>query len=97
MPRRISKGGGAGKGFVFWLIVLVVGALIGSIMAEIIGLFFQEEDSLIHKFFIAGLNPGFGPKELDLYVFDCTLGFHFKVNLLTLMGFIGAIYLGRLI
>ncbi|NOX97955.1 MAG: DUF4321 domain-containing protein [Nitrospirae bacterium] len=98
MPRRRkTRRERAGKGIGFWLLVLIIGALIGSITAEIIGLFFQDKASLIHKFFIAGISPGFDPRFINLYVLDFTFGFHIKVNLLTLMGFIGAIYLGRLL
>ncbi len=96
LRRRIGREG-VGKGIGFWLLVLIIGALIGSIVAEIVGLFFQDETSIIHKFFIAGLNLGFEPRPINLYVLDFTFGFHLKLNLLTLMGFLGAIYLGRLL
>ena len=97
MPRRKIRREGRGKGIGFWLLILIIGALIGSIAAEIIGLFFHNEASLIHKLFIAGINPGFEPRLINLYVLDFTFGFHLKLNLLTGMGFIGAIYLGRLL
>lgn len=97
MPRRRARREGAGKGIGFWLLVLIIGALIGSIVAEMIGLFFQDKASLIHRFFIAGISPGFEARFINLYVLDFTFGFHLKLNLLTLMGLIGAIYLGRLL
>ena len=97
MPRRRTRKGGAGKGIGFWLLVLIIGALIGGIVAEIIGLFYQDEVSLIHQLFIAGIELGFDPRPINLYVLDFTFGFHARVNLLTLMGAIGAIYLGRLL
>jgi len=44
MPRRRkARRERAGKGIGFWLLVLIIGALIGSIVAEIIGLFFQDK------------------------------------------------------
>ncbi len=86
-----------GKRLGFWLLVLIIGALIGSIIAEIIGLFFQDEASLIHQLFIAGIELGFDPRHINLYILDFTFGLRVTVNLLTLMGFIGAIYLGRLL
>lgn len=97
MPRRRARRKGGGKGIGFWLLVLIIGALIGSITAEIIGLFFQDEASLIHRFFIAGVRLGFEPRLINLYVLEFTFGFYVKVSLLTLMGLIGAIYLGRLL
>ena len=97
MPRRRTRREGSGKGIGFWLLILIIGALIGSVMAQIIGLFFHDQASLMHKFFIAGINLGFEPRLINLYVFDFTFGFHIKFNLLTLLGFIGAIYLGRVL
>lgn len=94
MVRRKSA---TGKGLGFWLLILIVGALIGSITGEIIGLYFQDEASIIHKLFIAGINPGFDARTINFYVLDFAVGFHVKFNVLTLMGFIGAIYLGRLL
>ncbi|MCD5397835.1 DUF4321 domain-containing protein [candidate division NPL-UPA2 bacterium] len=97
MARRRIRKGGAGKKFGFWLLVLIIGALIGSIVAEIIGLFFQDEASLIHQLFIAGVELGFDPQHINLYILDFTFGLRATVNLLTFMGLIGAIYLGRLL
>ncbi|MCD5401791.1 DUF4321 domain-containing protein [candidate division NPL-UPA2 bacterium] len=97
MLMRRTRRERAGKGIGFWLLVLIIGALIGSIVAEIIGLFFQDETSLIHRLFIAGFSPGFEPREINLYVLNFTFGFRIKLNLLTLIGAIGAIYLGRIL
>jgi hypothetical protein len=97
MPRRRTRREGSGKGIGFWLLILIIGALIGSVVAQIIGLFFHDQASLIYKFFIAGTNLGFEPRLINLYVFDFTFGFHLKLNLFTLLGFIGAIYLGRVL
>lgn len=97
MPRRRTRSAGGRKGIGFWLLILIVGALIGGIVAEIIGLYFQDEASLIHRLFIAGIELGFDPRPIDLYVLDFTFGLRLTVNLLTLMGLIGAIYLGRLL
>ncbi len=97
MSKRRTRSVRGRKGIGFWLLVLIVGALIGGIVAEIIGLFFQDQASLIHQLFIAGIELGFDPRPINLYVLDFTFGLSVTVNLLTLMGLIGAIYLGRIL
>ncbi|MCD5390910.1 DUF4321 domain-containing protein [candidate division NPL-UPA2 bacterium] len=95
MPKR-RRGKGKG-GIGFWLLVLIIGALIGSIAGEIIGLFFQDEASIFHKLFVAGIRPGFEPRHFNLYILDFTIGFHIKLSVTTLIGLIAAIYLGKLL
>lgn len=83
------------KGIEFWLLVLIIGALIGSIVAEIIGLFYTNADSFLHKLFVAGLQLGFQPKTFHLYILDFTVGLHIKLTVTTLIGLMVAVYLGK--
>ncbi len=92
----VKKRRGERKAIGFWLLVLIIGALIGSIVGEIIGLFFHDEDSFLHKPFVAGIRPGFEPKTFNLYILDFTIGFHIKLSITTLAGLIVAVYLGKL-
>lgn len=54
-------------------------------MSQVIGLFFTE-GSTAHQLFVQYLSFGFGPTDVNLLVFDVTLGLHIHVNLMSAFG-----------
>ena len=68
----------------FFLAVIVIGGLVGSIVGEIFGLLLPT--GVIHNIFVKGLNMQLGPATLNLVVFSITLGFGLKLNFCGLLG-----------
>lgn len=66
-------------------LIFFLGILVGSVVSQAVGLFLPEEGTA-HQLFVQYLSFGFGPVDLNLIVFDITLGFHVHVNLLSVIG-----------
>lgn len=66
-------------------LIFFLGILVGSVISQAVGLFLPE-GSTAHQLFVQYLSFGFGPVDLNLIVFDITLGFHIHVNLLSVIG-----------
>lgn len=78
---------GEGKSRWVYVIILVVGALLGTVLGEAIGAFWKEGP--IHDFFVRGINPGLNPPPtLDLKVITVTFGFTIKLNVASVIGMI---------
>lgn len=54
-------------------------------LSQAIGLFL-EEGSTAHQLFVAYQEFGFGPMPVDLVVFEITLGFQARANLMSVIG-----------
>jgi hypothetical protein len=66
-------------------VVMLFGALIGSVLGEVLGLL--APGGLIEKVFTRSITFGLDPPgTLNLRVFTFTLGFFFRLNLLSLLG-----------
>ncbi|MFH1783288.1 MAG: DUF4321 domain-containing protein [bacterium] len=72
---------------------IVFGALIGSVMGEIFGVFFQQGG--MRTILSEGVFLGFDPMSINLQVIILTLGFSFKFNLLSAIGVILGVYAYR--
>jgi uncharacterized membrane protein len=77
----------------FWLLALTIGALIGTTAAEIIGIFYTNEASIIHRLFIAGITPELTPRLINLHIFSFTFGISTRLTLSTLVGALIALYI----
>lgn len=86
MGEQIAK-----KGVLFFIIIIILGALLGGVMGEILGLIIKE--GMLHKILVTGLHPALKPVTLDLAVLNITFGIGMKLNLLSVFGIIGAIWL----
>ncbi|MCK4271567.1 DUF4321 domain-containing protein [bacterium] len=75
------------------LLILILGALIGSTFGEVIGLLLP--DGVVKDFFLKSIAPGFSPATLDLIVFSITLGFTIKLNIISILGIALAAYILR--
>ena len=75
------------------ILILVLGALIGSALGEIIGLVLPE--GVVKQFFIKSVTGTAGPATLNVVVFSFTIGFSIKLNVIGVVGIIIAAYLVR--
>ena len=75
------------RGFWFFLGLLLVSAIIGSAVGEIIGLLLPA-DSFARQFFTVTAAPFFGPAEFDLILAKITFGAALNLNLTALLGMI---------
>lgn len=78
-------------GFIFMVILL--GALAGSAVGEILGLVLP--DGVVKDFFIRSASFGIGPTLVNLVVLSFTFGFTIKVNFIGVFGMILFAYLLR--
>ena len=78
------------RGFWFFLGLLLVSAIIGSAVGEIIGLLLPV-DSFARQFFTVGTAPFYGPAEFDLILAKITFGAALNFNLTALFAMIIAV------
>jgi len=78
----------------FYVVVLMVGALMGSVLGEVIGVYAQA--GLLHDVFVKGVDFGLSqPLTLDFKVLNLTLGASVKLNLASVVGMVIAALLVR--
>ena len=77
------------RGFWFFLGLLLVSAVIGSAIGEIVGLLLPV-DSFARQFFTVMTTPSFGPAEFNLILAKITFGVALHLNLMALLGMITA-------
>ena len=71
---------------------ILIGGLLGGMLGEILTVFSPSEQ--IQTIFARSLSPGINPPlTVDLVLIKVTLGFLFKINLLTILGIFLGIYL----
>lgn len=82
----MKKSGWTLLGFIF------IGGLLGGMLGEILTVFSPSEQ--IQTIFAKSVSPGIDPPlTVNLVLIKVTLGFLFKINLLTILGILLGIYL----
>lgn len=67
------------------LVILILGALIGTVIGEVIAT--MAPGGTLEKVFSKGINPGLSPPAtLDLKVLNISFGFTVKINFSSLLG-----------
>lgn len=85
MPKRLDS-------VVTLLVIVVLGALIGSVIGEVIATL--SPGGFLEKVFSKGVNPGISPPAvLDLKVVSLAFGFTIKINLASLLGVVLALFI----
>lgn len=79
------------KSFAYIVFILLLGALIGSALGEIIA--FIIPGGVVKDFFLKSVSPGFGPATLNLILISVTLGFSVKINIVGVIGIFIAAYI----
>ncbi len=82
---------GTNKGIPFFIVIVLLGAILGGVLGEILGLIVTE--GILNKLLVTGLSLSLTPSTLDLAVLNFTFGMGMKLNLLSVFGVIGAIWL----
>lgn len=82
----MKKSGWTLLGFIF------IGGLLGGLLGEILTVFSPSEpiQTIFARSLSAGVDP---PLTVDLVLLKVTLGFLFKINLLTILGVLLGVYL----
>jgi hypothetical protein len=81
------------KSIAYFLLVIIVGALIGTVLGEIIG--FVIPDGVVKDFFLKSAIASLGPGTLNIIVMTITLGFSIKLNITGVIGILLAAYAFR--
>jgi uncharacterized membrane protein len=81
------------KSFGYFLLVIIVGALIGTVLGEIIA--FVIPDGVVKDFFLKSATASLGPGTLNIIVMSFTLGFSIKLNITGVIGILVAAYAFR--
>ena len=81
------------KSTVWFVVIVVVGALIGTFLGKFIGLIVPA--GAIRDMFATEISAGLKPTTLDLRVIDLTFGCLFKLNVMSVLGIVGAALLFR--
>ena len=77
----------------FIIFVIVMGALIGSALGEILA--FVMPVGVVKDFFLKSITASIGPGTLDLILFKITLGFALKLNITGVIGILISAYILR--
>lgn len=75
------------------VLVIVLGAMIGTLFGKLIGLILPE--GVVREFFLNEASFAVGPANFDAGLFGITLGFKITLNIVGLLGVGLAIYLLR--
>jgi hypothetical protein len=78
------------KSAVFIIFIIVIGAMIGTALGEVIGILVPE--GVVQDFFLKSASAQMGPGTLDIILLTLTLGFSFKINVMGVIGILIAAY-----
>ena len=78
------------KGWKYYLVVLILGALIGSVFGEIAAYLIPE--GVVKDFFLKSAAASFDTGTLNLIIITLSLGFSFKLNIMGVIGVLIAAY-----
>ena len=75
------------------LVIILLGALIGTTLGEVLALILPQ--GVVKDFFLRSAEFGVGPATLNLVILTFTLGFSIKLNVISVIGIGIAAYLLR--
>jgi hypothetical protein len=78
------------KSAVFIIFIIIIGAMIGTALGEVIGILVPA--GVVQDFFLKSASASIGPGTLDIILLTITLGFSFKINVMGVMGILIAAY-----
>ncbi|TFH03031.1 MAG: DUF4321 domain-containing protein [Calditrichales bacterium] len=81
------------KSIAFVIFIIVIGALIGTALGEVIGIIIPS--GVVQDFFLKSASASIGPATLDIILLTLTIGFSFKLNITGVLGIIIAAYVLR--
>ena len=78
------------KSTAFIIFIVILGALIGTALGEVIGILVPA--GVVQDFFLKSASASAGPATLDIILLTITLGFSFKINITGVIGVLIAAY-----
>ena len=78
------------KGWIYYIVVLFIGALIGSVLGEIAAYIIPA--GVVQQFFLKSATASVGPGTLNILILSLTLGFTIKINIMGVIGVLIAAY-----
>ena len=82
------------KSLGYWIIVFIIGAMIGSALGEIIA--YLLPSGVVKQFFLKSLlSASIGPGTLNIIIISLTIGFSINLNVMGLIGMFIAAYILR--
>ena len=78
------------RSWIFYIVVLFVGALIGSAMGEVVA--FLIPPGVVKQFFLKAATASIGPGTINIIILSLTFGFSIKVNIMGIIGILIAAY-----
>ncbi len=80
------------KGTGLLVLFIIIGGLLGAVLGEILNIL--TPDSFLANIFTKGYNLGLNPPlTIDIKLLSLTIGFLFRINLITLIGIFLGIYI----
>lgn len=89
----MALGTSKNKSIGFIVLILLLGALVGSALGEVIALIVP--DGVVKEFFLRAVSGGLGPTTLNAILFTITIGFTIKLNVVGIVGVAMVAYLLR--
>ena len=77
----------------FIILILILGAVIGTTLGELIGFILPE--GVVEQFFLRSALVGFEPFTANLGIFTFTFGLTFKLNIVGIIGIAFSAYILR--
>jgi hypothetical protein len=78
----------AGKSILKGFLIVVIGALLGTMVGELLGAYLPQ--GAVKNFFLKSITFGLEPASLNLHILVLTFGLLLKINVVTVIGIIGA-------
>jgi len=78
------------KSLVFIIFIIIIGALMGSALGEILGLILPA--GVVKDFFLKSATASIGPGTINIILLTFTLGFSIKLNITGVIGILIAAY-----
>lgn len=78
------------KSLAFIIFIIVLGAMIGTAIGEVLGLILPT--GVVKEFFLKSASASVGPATLNIILITLTLGFTFKINITGVIGVLIAAY-----
>lgn len=78
------------KGWLYYIVVLFIGALIGSVFGEIAA--YVIPAGVVQQFFLKSASASFGPGTINILILSFTLGLTIKINIMGVIGILIAAY-----
>ena len=72
------------------ILIIVLGALIGSLTGQLIGLVLPE--GVVKDFFLKSASASVGPATINIIIMTFTIGFSIKLNVTGIIGILIAAY-----